>query len=69
MPHATKIKHKPTRSIGHFLCQREEEKNTYSSDQNSKSGYRIFLDFVHEGFCNINIGKCDFNHFNYGLTS
>ena len=25
-------------------------------------------DFVHEGFCIINIGKCDFNHFNYGLT-
>ena len=69
MPHAAKMKHESTRSVECFLCQREVGNDTYSSDQNSKSGYWIFLDFVHEGFCIINIGKCDFNHFNYGLTS
>ena len=68
MPRAAKMKHESARNVGHFLCQRKEGNDTYSSDQNSKSGYRIFLDFVHEGFCIIEIGKCDFNRFNYGLT-
>ena len=69
MPRAAKMKHESARSVRHFLCQRKEGKDTYSSDQNSKSGYRVFLDFVHEGFCIINIRKCDFNRFNNGLTS
>lgn len=69
MPHAAKMKHESTRSVERFLHQREVGNDTYSSDQHSKSGYQIFLDFVHEGFCIIEIGKCDFNRFNYGLTS
>ena len=67
MPHAAKMKHESTRSVEHFLCQRE--KDAYSSDQNSKSHYRIFLEFVHKGSCIVIIGKCNFNRLNYGLTS